>query len=91
MRPSCLDCARKHLAQAIVLSHEIPYYAGDDKDDHFWICIGHMSEAEAQIQRQNSFIAAEIRKKRLELMERGAEGAIDLELNGLILMISDLA
>ena len=44
MRESCTECARKHLAQAIVISHEIPYYAGDPVDDHYWVCIGHLAE-----------------------------------------------
>ena len=91
MRESCLDCARKHLAQAVVLSHEIPNYGGDLEDDHFWVCIGHLAEAEAQIQKASSVIAEAIRTKRIKLMNSGYEGAYDLCLNSLICMINDLA
>ena len=47
MRPTCLDCTRKHLAQAHVLLDE---FASDPEDFEvfFWFAMGHMAEAEAE-------------------------------------------
>lgn len=91
MRESCFDCARKHLAQAIIISHEVPHYAGDQVDDHFWIMIGHMAEAEAQIQKVAPNVADEIREARLEVMKSGPAAVYSLSLNRFVLMISELA
>lgn len=45
MRPSCLDCARKHLAKAGILMCEARLgYA-----QHKWLAIGNMSEAEDEL------------------------------------------
>lgn len=41
MRPSCTFCARKHLAQALVLLHE----ARQGYPLHRWYAIGHLAEA----------------------------------------------
>lgn len=59
MRPSCYNCCRKHLAQAIVLSHEVAGYP-----EHKWLVIGHMAEAEAEITREHPVIAMKIRDAR---------------------------
>ncbi len=45
MRPSCLDCARKHLAQASILMVE----AKLGYPEHKWLAIGHMAEAETEL------------------------------------------
>jgi hypothetical protein len=91
VRPSCIDCARKHLAQAIVICHELPYYAGNQEDDHFWIAIGHLAEAEAQVQKVQPFTASAIREDRLKLMTKGPEEAYGLDLGRHIRMITETA
>lgn len=64
MRPSCPDCARKHLAQAQVLLQE----AQQGYPDHRWLAIGHLGEAADEIIQALPQVAASIRehRKRLE-------------------------
>lgn len=61
MRPSCLDCAGKHLAQACVLLKETktgyPAFR--------WFVIGHLAEAEAETVREYPELANEIREQRI--------------------------
>ena len=90
MRTSCTDCTKKHLAQALVISHELAWYAGDVTDDHLWVCVGHLAEAETQIQKLNQFISDAIREQRLLLMEGGATAAPKLDINGLIQMVVEI-
>lgn len=45
MRPTCTDCAIKHLAQASILLHE----SRDGYPDHIFYARGHMAEAEAEL------------------------------------------
>ena len=60
MRPSCLDCAGKHLAQACVLLKETktgyPAFR--------WFVIGHLAEAEEETVREHPDFANEIREQR---------------------------
>ena len=91
MRASCVDCCRKHLSYALVISHELQWYAGDEEDDHFWVCVGHIGQAEEQIQRLSPFLADKIREQRLLLMKDGPEAAAKLELNLMIRMVSEFA
>lgn len=60
MRDVCLNCARKHLAQAIVLATEqctgYPAYK--------WLVIGHLAEAEAELAAEYTDLANEIREHR---------------------------
>lgn len=91
MRKHCFDCARKHLAQAIVISMELRYYAGDLEDDHLWICIGHLAEAADQIQKHSPYVADMIRQQRLLLMKEGASAVAKLTLNNLVHQITELA
>ena len=90
MRKSCTDCCRKHLAQALVISHELAWYAYDEDDNHLWVCVGHLAEAEAQIQKLSLFIADQIRNQRLMLIKEGAESAMNLGLNTIINMVTEL-
>jgi len=46
VRPSCLDCARKHVAQAEILLHE---FRTGDYPLHLWLAVGHLAEAEAEL------------------------------------------
>ena len=61
MRPSCLDCARKHLAKALININEslLGYPA------HRWLAIGNMSEAEDELvirYKQQALMIREHRK-----------------------------
>ena len=65
-RHSCLDCARKHLAQAIVLETEdLMGYA----PLHKWLAVGHMAEAEAELIDEYPNLAHRIRVERLNYIE----------------------
>jgi len=62
MRPTCLECAGKHLAQACVLIKETktgyPAFR--------WYVIGHLAEAEEETVRDYPTLANEIREYRTE-------------------------
>lgn len=60
MRESCLNCARKHLAQAVILMTE----ACLGYPDHKWIAIGHMCEAETELVEDYLVEAIRIREHR---------------------------
>lgn len=64
VRPSCVMCVCKHLAQALVLSSE----AKQGYPGHRWIVIGHMGEAADECVQEYPKLAAEIRKHRLAYM-----------------------
>ena len=83
MRPFCGKCARKHIAQAIVLLNEshLGY------PSHLWLAIGHLAEAEAEIDAKYPDIAQKIREERLKIIDTGDSDA----LLGIIIEISDLA
>ena len=83
MRPFCGKCARKHLAQAIVLLNEsrLGY------PSHLWLAIGHMAEAEAEIDQRYPEIAQKIREERLKVIDIGDSDA----LLGIIIEISALS
>lgn len=89
MRESCYDCTRKHLSQALVIAHELPQYAGDDKDDHLWVWVGHMAEAADQIQKAQPAIAEKIRDARLRVMD-DVKMVYELDLNSFIREISEI-
>ena len=63
-RPPCLDCVRKHLAQAIVLLQE----SVQGYPDHRWLAVGHLAEAEAESQGASEEMADLLRdiRKRME-------------------------
>jgi hypothetical protein len=61
MRPSCLDCVRKHLAQALVLMSEVK----KGYPEHFWLVIGHMAEAEDEMLEYSVDFANRIREERV--------------------------
>lgn len=83
MRPFCGKCARKHLAQAIILLNE----AVLGYPTHRWLAVGHLAEAEAEIYAKYPEIAQKIREERLKIIDTGDSD----ELMGLIVEISDLA
>lgn len=63
-REACLDCSRKHIAQAIVLleESELGYPL------HFWLAIGHLAEASVELIQDHPELAHEIRNIRIEMM-----------------------
>lgn len=65
MRKSCLDCVRKHLAQAHVLLDE----AALGYPSHRWLAIGHLAEAESESLQRFSILAIKIREHRVALIE----------------------
>jgi len=60
-RPNCVDCGRKHLAQACVLALE----ALKGYPEHAWLAVGHMAEAEDELVTKFPEIAADIRHQRV--------------------------
>ena len=73
MRPSCLNCARKHLAKAeINLTESKLGYPS-----FFWLCIGNMSEAEDELLRDYSELSKMIRNER-KLLEDDPEYEIPI-------------
>ncbi len=62
MRDTCRDCARKHIAQALILATEqctgYPQFK--------WLVIGHLAEAEAELVAEHLELANEIRECRKE-------------------------
>lgn len=61
MRPSCLRCVRKHLAQAVILFTE----ARCGYENHFAYALGHMAEAEAEAVEDYEDFAGRIRSIRI--------------------------
>lgn len=76
MRPSCQDCARKHLAQASVLMGE----AHMGYPEHRWLAIGHLAEAAEELLQSWPDMANQVRahRKRLELDSRYQVPVMDL-------------
>lgn len=72
-RRSCPNCARKHIGQAIVLLDE----ARNGYPDHIWLAIGHLAEAQAEIDRDQPNTAREIREAR-KAIEENIDADIDL-------------
>lgn len=68
MRPVCLFCVSKHIAQAIVLVTE----ATLGYPEHIWLAVGHLAEAETESVSEFPELADKIREVRLALM--GQEG-----------------
>ena len=76
MRPSCQDCARKHIAQASVLIGE----AHMGYPEHHWLAIGHLAEAAEELLQSWPDMANQVRahRKRLELDRRYQVPVLDL-------------
>lgn len=65
MRESCLDCARKHIAQAIILLTESKL----GHPEHKWLAVGHLAEAEAESVQKFPEFANKIRNFRLAIID----------------------
>lgn len=85
MRPTCLDCARKHLAQSLVLVHEVE----KGYPEHAWLAVGHMAEAEDELLSEYPEQAQAIRAQRRAYMEE-MDGR-ELDLMGVIRGLTELA
>lgn len=73
----CLDCVRKHLAQASILLDETAL----GYPHHRWLAAGNMAEAERECRHNYPTLAREIRAERLKVMRSHAEAVtVDLEL-----------
>jgi hypothetical protein len=84
-RPSCTDCARKHLAQAIVLLGE----AHLGYPEHRWLAIGHLAEASEETIADYKEVAEDIRTERLKLMANSNYKPLLMELIERITDIED--
>ena len=67
VRPSCLDCCRKHLGQAIVLLQESDI---EEYQQHFWLGLGHLAEVESESMSSYPYFAKQIRDIRLAMMAK---------------------
>lgn len=65
VRPSCLDCCRKHLGQAVILLQESEFA---EYGHHFWLGIGHLAEAESESLSSYPGFAKQLRDIRLAMM-----------------------
>ena len=61
MRPSCLNCVRKHLAKAEI---NLTEWKLGYPSRYYWMCMGQMSEAEDEAIRDYPDLAKEIRNER---------------------------
>ena len=65
MRESCLDCTRKHIAQALILLTESKL----GHPEHKWLAVGHLAEAEAESVQKFPSLANTIRFVRLTIID----------------------
>jgi hypothetical protein len=66
LRPTCLFCVSKHLAQALVLMTES--VTDEDYVIHRYIAVGHLAEAEAESVYEFPSLASKIRDTRCAIM-----------------------
>ena len=72
----CLDCTRKHLAQASILLDETAL----GYPHHRWLAAGNLAEAERECRHHYPELARTIRAERLKVMRSHDEAAaVDLE------------
>jgi hypothetical protein len=72
MRESCIDCVRKHIAQALILLTESKL----GHPEYKWLAVGHLAEAEAESVLEFEGFANKVRTVRLSIIEDDYE--IDL-------------
>lgn len=85
-RGTCLDCVRKHVAQAAILLDEtlLGY------PHHRWYAAGHLAEAESESLLEHPELAKEIRKARLVIM-KSHQDAAQVNLDPLIRLVCRIA
>lgn len=69
-REPCVDCVRKHVAQAIILLREVKQGYASDFHVHKWLAVGHLAEAADEALGYDEALAQKIRTIRLELMRQ---------------------
>ena len=72
---SCVDCAIKHLASAVVIAREI--LTGYNTPQYRLTLIGNLNEAQEQLSGIDPKLANHIRSLRLKLAPEGLELAFD--------------
>jgi len=72
-RGTCLDCVRKHIAQAAILMDE----AALGYPHHRWFAAGHLAEAESESRGEYPGLAQFIRVARLGIMTSAREPNFD--------------
>jgi hypothetical protein len=65
MRESCIDCVRKHIAQALILLTESKL----GHPEYKWLAVGHLAEAEAESVLEFEGFANKVRTVRLSIIE----------------------
>ncbi len=65
VRPTCLDCCRKHISKAIITFQES---LNAEYLNHFWLAVGNLSEAEDESISEYPELAHSIRDMRLQMM-----------------------
>jgi hypothetical protein len=86
MRPTCTYCARKHLAQALVLLQE----AQQGYPEHVWFAIGHLAEASDELVQDFPDMANEIRLNRKNLEQQIDRGHYSIDIPDLITKVGKL-
>lgn len=85
MRPSCTYCARKHLAQALILLQE----SVQGYPEHYWLAMGHLAEASDELLQAYPALANTIRDQRKKLEEAGPRAGIQIDIMGLIKQVGE--
>ena len=84
LRPSCVKCALKHIAQARALLLE----KCKGYPHHYWYAMGHLAEAEDELVKEYPLLANIVRDERL-LLETNKEYDIDFK-NLISLLTKDI-
>ena len=88
MRKTCTKCARKHIAQAVVLLNESKL----GYPEYLWLAVGHLAEAEAELDAKYHNLAEQVRIERLKVMDTGdSEALMDLISTITIITAQDIA
>lgn len=78
LRPTCYDCVRKHLADAIKVLKEVKNgYSTKEGYLHFWYAMADLNQASEESVMEDPGLAQRIRKIRLRMTEEGDEDKLD--------------
>lgn len=80
MRPTCLSCVKKHIAQAMILFNE----SKQGYPLHFWWALGHLAEAADECVTDYPELASTIRKVRIQYEQDDNPPTLDELLEGVI-------
>jgi len=94
MRPSCLDCTRKHLSKASLHLEDFPSTwekLTGKEHAHFWLCIANLDEAEEETALEylalTTFIRETIRLPMMQLLHGNVLPSAIQEINEKILLL----